>query len=38
MTIKINTIIGMNENCDNLWKSWYYDLEPIIKLSENKSL
>jgi len=33
MVIKINTI-----KKDNLFKSIYYDLEPIIKLSENKSL
>jgi|TARA_B100000073_G_C23560441_1_gene503897 hypothetical protein len=33
MVIKINIIKD-----DNLFKSWYYDLEPIIKLSENKSL
>lgn len=33
MVIKINIIKD-----DNFFKSWYYDLEPIIKLSENKSL
>ena len=31
--IKINTI-----QKNYLYKSFYYDLEPIIKLSENKSL
>ena len=38
MTIKINTITDIDKTCNCLWKSWYYDLEPIIKLSENKSL
>jgi hypothetical protein len=36
--IKINIITGIDKTCGCLWESWYYDLEPVTKLSENKTL